>query len=115
MFPLSAMPTSLNTSLSYEIWDEYTRRQYLSKAPDRNPYGDDEEPLKFRDFYVLTKIRFLHQLTVWTLWNPDRIRERMPDHQKESDQLDWVRSPVASDVANTDTMSTAYRRDWLRP
>ena len=75
---------------SYDIWDEYTRRQYLAKAPYLNPYGDEEEPMHFRDFDIFTKIRVLHQLTVWTFWNPDRIRERMPQ-LKDSDQLSWVR------------------------
>jgi hypothetical protein len=40
-----------------EIFDEYTRRQYIAKAPNRNPFGVDEEPLKFNDFDVFTKVR----------------------------------------------------------
>lgn len=76
--------------LSYTIWDEYTRRQYLAKAPHLNPYGAEETPKRFRDFDIVTKIRVLHQLTVWTFWNPDRIREKMPDHPREVDQLEWV-------------------------
>lgn len=82
-------PHSLTPS-SFEIWDEYTRRQYQAKAPDRNPYGDEEEPKKFRHFDIFTKVRILHQLTVWTLWNPDRLRQAMPEHQKEADQTEWV-------------------------
>ena len=86
------------TSTSYTIWDEYTRRQYLAKQPKSNPYGDDEEPKRFRDFDIFTKLRVLHQLTVWVFWNPDRIRERMPDHQRELDQLEWVRIRVSSSL-----------------
>ena len=74
---------------SLEIWDEYTRRQYLSKAPERNPYGDDEQPKKFRDFDIFQKIRVLHQLSVWTFWNADRMREKMD--VTENDQTSWVR------------------------
>jgi DNA-directed RNA polymerase len=74
---------------SVEIFDEYTRRQYLAKAPERNPFGTDEEPLKFADFDVFTKIRILHQLSVWTFWNPDKIREKMPEFNPE-DQSAWV-------------------------
>ncbi|KAK4944186.1 hypothetical protein LTR10_016299 [Elasticomyces elasticus] len=80
---------SSHRGLDLNIWDEYTRRQYLAKAPHLNPYGDEEEPKRFRDFDIFTKIRILHQLTVWTFWNPDRIRERMPEHQREVDQLEW--------------------------
>lgn len=74
---------------SLEIWDDYTRRQYVAKAPARSPYGDDTAPNKFRDFDIFTKIRVIHQLTVWTLWNPDRMREKMPE-DKEGDQIEWV-------------------------
>ena len=71
-------------------WDEYTRRQYIAKAPQLNPYGTEEKPRTFRGFDIFQKIRILHQLTVWTFWNPDRIRERMPE-QKETDQTSWAR------------------------
>ncbi|KIV88824.1 hypothetical protein PV10_08462 [Exophiala mesophila] len=80
---------SSHRGLNHDIWDEYTRRQYRSKAPDRNPYGEDEEPKRFRDFDIFTRVRILHQLTVWTMWNPDRFREKMVDHQREVDQLEW--------------------------
>jgi hypothetical protein len=39
-----------------ELFDEYTRRQYVAKAPERNPFGTDEEPAKFADFDVFTKV-----------------------------------------------------------
>ncbi|KAK5266492.1 hypothetical protein LTR96_008339 [Exophiala xenobiotica] len=80
---------SSHRGLDYNIWDEYTRRQYIAKAPNLNPYGEEETPRRFRDFDIFTKIRVLHQLTVWTFWNPDRIRERMPEHPREVDQLEW--------------------------
>ncbi|OQU98480.1 hypothetical protein CLAIMM_04265 [Cladophialophora immunda] len=80
---------SSHRGLNYDIWDEYTRRQYLAKAPHLNPYGDAEEPKRFRDFDIFTKIRILHQLTIWTFWNPDRIREKMTEHPREVDQTEW--------------------------
>jgi hypothetical protein len=39
-----------------ELFDEYTRRQYVAKAPDRNPFGVEEEPAKFIEFDVPTKV-----------------------------------------------------------
>jgi hypothetical protein len=48
VFPSSIL-TPL-TSYSSEIFDEYTRRQYVAKAPERNPFGTEEEPAKFTDF-----------------------------------------------------------------
>ena len=72
-----------------EIFDEYTRRQYVAKAPHRNPYGTEETPNKFAEFDIVTKLRVLFQLSQWTLMNPDRIRERMPE-AKDTEQIQWV-------------------------
>jgi len=69
-----------------DIFDEYTRRQYQAKAPQRNPFGNEEEPNKFADFDIFTKIRVLHQLSIWTLNNPNPIREKMA----EVDETQWV-------------------------
>ena len=74
---------------SPDIFDEYTRRQYLAKAPARNPFGVDEEPKKFAEFDVFTKLRVLVQLSQWTLINAERMRERMPE-VKDTEQIQWV-------------------------
>lgn len=79
---------------SLDIFDEYTRRQYQAKAPRRNPFGDDEEPNKFADFDVFTKVRVLHQLSIWTLNNPNPIRERMA----EADETEWRMEPLGWDA-----------------
>jgi hypothetical protein len=71
-----------------EIFDEYTRRQFVAKAPTRNPFGAEEEPNKFDDFDVYTKIRVLQQLSIWTLNNPNSIRERLS--ATDSEQTLWV-------------------------
>lgn len=77
-------------TLSFDNFDEYTRRQYNAKAPHLpNPFGHDEVPNKFSEFDVFLKLRVLHQLTIWTFWNPDRIRDKMPE-QREADQTQWV-------------------------
>lgn len=77
------------TMSSPEIFNEYTRRQYVAKAPHRNPFGTEEEPRKFAAFDVFTKIRILVQLSQWTLINADRIKERMPEI-KDNEQTAWV-------------------------
>ncbi|KAL4744469.1 hypothetical protein BDW72DRAFT_88260 [Aspergillus terricola var. indicus] len=80
---------SSHRGLTFDNFDEYTRRQYNTKAPHiPNPFGYDEVPNRFLDFDVFLKLRVLHQLTVWTFWNPDRIRDKMPE-QRETDQLQW--------------------------
>lgn len=71
-----------------EIFDEYTRRQYVAKAPARNPFGTEEEPNKFDDFDIYTKIKVLQQLSTWTLNNPNSIRERLS--ATDGEQTLWV-------------------------
>lgn len=78
---------SSHKGLTPEIFDEYTRRQYVAKAPQHNPFGIDETPNKFDEFDIFTKIRVLQQLSTWTFHNPDRIRERMVE--TDSEQTNW--------------------------
>ena len=59
----------------------------MAKAPHRNPFGEEEEPKKFHDFDIFTRLSVLYQLSQWTLLNPDRIREKATD---EVDQTYWV-------------------------
>lgn len=87
---------SSHRGLTPEIFDEYTRRQYVAKAPERNPFGTKEEPFHFKDFDIFTKIKVLQQLSIWTFNNPDRIRERM-DEQKDSEQTYWRVEPFGWD------------------
>lgn len=96
------------TSGSHELFDEYSRRQFLAKAPEKNPFGSEETPAKFVDFDVFTKvhsmpgrivgkplttlqsqIRVLQLMTQLIMMNPERLRERT-DEQKDADQTSWV-------------------------
>ncbi|KAM3415303.1 hypothetical protein BST61_g8832 [Cercospora zeina] len=85
---------SSHRGLTPEIFDEYTRRQYSAKAPLRNPFGDDEEPTKFNDMDICTRIKVLHQLSIWTLGNADRMRGLMP---QDEDHLNWRIEPLGWD------------------
>lgn len=89
VFPLTCRYLCLIFVFRPDIFDEYTRRQYVAKAPSRNPFGTDETPKKFDNFDVFTKLRVLVQLSQWTLINADRMRERMSE-TKDSDQTQWV-------------------------
>ena len=82
---------SSHRGLTLETFDEYTRRQYVAKAPHRNVFGNQEEPDHFNDFDIFTKIKVLQQLSIWTFGNADRIRNLM-DEQKDSEQAYWVRT-----------------------
>ncbi|MCJ1407633.1 hypothetical protein MMC19_001704 [Ptychographa xylographoides] len=87
---------SSHRGLTPELFDEYTRRQYLAKAPSRNPFGMGEDPAKFNDFDIATKLRVLFQLSRWTLINADRMKERMPE-TKDTDQTAWRIEEVGYD------------------
>ena len=41
---------------SHELFDEYTRRQFLAKAPEKNLFGTEETPARFADFDVFKKV-----------------------------------------------------------
>ncbi|PSK45320.1 hypothetical protein B9Z65_2460 [Elsinoe australis] len=87
---------SSHRGLTPQIFDEYTRRQYTAKAPERNPFGDEEEPLKFAELDIFTKIKVLQQLSVWTLGNADRIRSVMDE--TDAGQLLWRIEPFGWDA-----------------
>jgi hypothetical protein len=91
------------------MFDEYTRRQYVAKAPKRNPFGVEDEPAQFNEFDVFTKIRILQQLSVWTLNNPNPIRERLDE--RESEQISWVGRHQS--VLNILLTISAHRTFWL--
>lgn len=42
---------------SLDQFEEYTRRQYLAKKPEANPFGEEEQATKFDDLSVLTRVR----------------------------------------------------------
>ena len=46
----------LDDNNSDDQFDDYTRRQYLAKKPNANPFGDGEQPVRFVDLPVLTKV-----------------------------------------------------------
>ncbi|KAF2276258.1 uncharacterized protein EI97DRAFT_494312 [Westerdykella ornata] len=86
---------SSHKGLTLEIFDEYARRQYVAKASQRNPFGTEETPNKFDDFDVFTKIKVLQQLSVWTLNNPNSIREKL--NATEREQVNWRIEPIGWD------------------
>ncbi|KPM44790.1 hypothetical protein AK830_g1685 [Neonectria ditissima] len=46
---------SSHRGLTHEIFDEQARKQYATKLPGDNPFGNGEVPAKFSDFDVFTK------------------------------------------------------------
>lgn len=92
--PISRACSRANTHYSPEIFDEYTRRQYIAKAPSRNPFGEAEDPIKFNDMDVRTRIQILQQLSIWTFGNAERIRGMM---SQDEDHLGWRIEPLGWD------------------
>ncbi|KAH7160113.1 hypothetical protein B0J13DRAFT_121428 [Dactylonectria estremocensis] len=88
---------SSHRGLTYEIFDDQARKQFLAKAPSDNPFGDGDVPAKFSEFDVPTKIRVLQQLTQWTMIHPERIRDHM-DEQKDIEQTEWRIEPYGWDA-----------------
>lgn len=54
---------SSHRGLTHDLFDEYSRRQFLAKAPAHNPFGPaDEPPLRFADLDVFTKVSAVTRL-----------------------------------------------------
>ncbi|KAJ4295762.1 hypothetical protein N0V88_004464 [Collariella sp. IMI 366227] len=87
---------SSHRGLTHGLFDEYTRRQFLAKAPEKNPFGTDEIPARFADFDVFTKIRVLQLMTQLVMMNPEKLRERT-EEQKDTDQTNWRIEPYGWD------------------
>ncbi|KAK1688157.1 hypothetical protein BDP55DRAFT_726556 [Colletotrichum godetiae] len=87
---------SSHRGLTHELFDEYTRRQYLARSPEKNPFGTEETAAKFTDFDVLTKVQVLQQMTQWVMARPERVREKM-EEQKDIDQASWRIEPIGWD------------------
>ncbi|POS87604.1 hypothetical protein EPUL_000936 [Erysiphe pulchra] len=104
---------SSHRGLTHDIFDEYTRRQYVAKAPLQNPFGTEKEPIRFKDFDVFTKIRVLQKLTQWTMVNPERIRERTVE-QKDIEQTKWRMEQFGRDSEGRVYMILADNRLYRR-
>ena len=100
------------TLIRHDNFDEYTRRQYLMKGPSKNPFGDDEAPLKFSEFDIFTKLRVLVQLSQWTMINAERMRQYLPE-ATESEQLQWVCVLSCTSQLQLIGLCKAYRTDRL--
>lgn len=112
---------SSHRGLTHDLFDEYTRRQYVSKAPEKpNPFGTDEVPARFADFDVTQKIHVLYQMTQFIMMNAEKLREKMTEQKDaDHDQTSWRIEPFGWD-SNDDTYyvlddNRVYRLTELPP
>ncbi|KAM7197635.1 hypothetical protein V8F20_006525 [Naviculisporaceae sp. PSN 640] len=88
---------SSHRGLTHDLFDEYSRRQFLAKAPNKNPFGTDEIPARFSDFDVFKKIRVLQDMTQLVMMSPERLREKC-EEQKDTEQTNWRIEPYGWDA-----------------
>ncbi|EFX01185.1 phd finger domain protein [Grosmannia clavigera kw1407] len=113
---------SSHRGLTADLFDEYTRRQYVAKAPELpNPFGTDEIPDKFSGFDAFKKVRVLHQMTQFIMMNSEKLREKMAEQKDvvDQDQTSWRIEPFGWD-SNDDTYfvlddNRVYRLKELPP
>jgi hypothetical protein len=105
---------SSHRGLAPEQFEEYTRRQYRSRKPIVNPFGDDDEPKKFWSLDVFTRVQIMHQLSVWVFLHPDRVRDKMKK-AGEKEQLAWVCSSCAAPPRLPLTGPSENGAVWVRP
>ncbi|QSL66421.1 hypothetical protein MERGE_000801 [Pneumocystis wakefieldiae] len=86
---------SSNRHINAENVDFYTRKQFLLRKPEDNPYGNEEIPYSWDSFDIFTKVHVLLQLCEWQLLNPEKFRERVG--ARESDEISWRIDPIGRD------------------
>ncbi|KAJ6259457.1 hypothetical protein Dda_5094 [Drechslerella dactyloides] len=91
---------SSQRGLTIDMFDDYTRRQYLAKKPDANPFGSDILPASFYSLLPEERVRVLHQLCMWILSKPEAFRDKVDPH-KIADQTDWRIDPIGWDSKGT--------------
>ncbi|KAJ4413774.1 hypothetical protein N0V82_008318 [Gnomoniopsis sp. IMI 355080] len=88
---------SSHRGLSHALFDEYTRRQFSAKFPNKkNPFGKAEVAAKFADFDLMEKLRVLWLMTQMIMMKPEHIRPNM-DEQKNDEQTAWRIEPYGWD------------------
>ncbi|KAJ4394251.1 hypothetical protein N0V93_003468 [Gnomoniopsis smithogilvyi] len=88
---------SSHRGLSHALFDEYTRRQFSAKFPNKkNPFGKAEVAARFADFDLMEKLRVLWLMTQMVMMKPEHIRPNM-DEQKNDEQTAWRIEPYGWD------------------
>ncbi|KAI5855676.1 hypothetical protein BZA05DRAFT_389313 [Tricharina praecox] len=92
---------SSHRGLVPEQFEEYARRQYVARKPGMpDPFGDEAEGAarRFVELDVFTRVRILHQLSVWAFQHPERVRDKVKN-AGEKEQLLWRMEPAGYDRA----------------
>ncbi|RFU76036.1 phd-finger domain-containing [Trichoderma arundinaceum] len=87
---------SSQRGLTHASFDEQARKQYMSKSPESNPFGDEDAPSGFAQLDVFTKIKVMQQFTQWIMIRPELLREKMKE-QKDTEQTTWRIEPYGWD------------------
>jgi hypothetical protein len=90
----------LTEACRHDNIDGQAQKQYLARAPDRNPFGSGEHPAKFQDFDIFTKVCML----LYDNWAEGTGRRVA--HDKSAD----CSSPAVHPVVN-DTSGQASRKN----
>ncbi|KAF3928868.1 hypothetical protein ABW20_dc0106102 [Dactylellina cionopaga] len=88
---------SSQRGLTIEMFDDYTRRQYVAKSPAKNPFGMEPDPNSFYSLQPENRVRVLHQLCMWILAKPEAFRDKVDPH-KMIDNTDWRVDPIGWDA-----------------
>ncbi|KAK6529207.1 hypothetical protein TWF281_008390 [Arthrobotrys megalospora] len=87
---------SSQRGLTIEMFDDYTRRQYIHRRSPVNPFGTDPLPISFYHLEPEERVRVLHQLAMWIISNTDSFRSKVDPH-KVMDHTDWRIDPIGWD------------------
>ncbi|KAK6353740.1 hypothetical protein TWF730_008168 [Orbilia blumenaviensis] len=88
---------SSQRGLTIDMFDDYTRRQFINRRVSTNPFGTGPTPLSFYSFSPELRVLVLHQLVMWIVSNTDTFRNKIDPH-KVMDHTDWRIDPVGWDA-----------------
>ncbi|RVD83004.1 uncharacterized protein DFL_007408 [Arthrobotrys flagrans] len=87
---------SSQRGLTIEMFDDYTRRQYVHRRVPVNPFGTGPLPISFYSFEPEQRVLILHQLAMWIISNTDSFRSKIDPH-RVMDHTDWRIDPIGWD------------------
>ncbi|KAK6510362.1 hypothetical protein TWF506_009474 [Arthrobotrys conoides] len=96
MPPLRSLHLSIYSLHRIQMFDDYTRRQYINRRVPVNPFGTGPLPTSFYSFEPEQRVLILHQLAMWIISNTDSFRSKIDPH-KVMDHTDWRIDPIGWD------------------
>ncbi|CED83174.1 Histone acetyltransferase SAGA/ADA, catalytic subunit PCAF/GCN5 and related proteins [Phaffia rhodozyma] len=116
---IAPMMTQLLTSLTLDKridktnWVRHLRLQYLSRSPETNALGTEEEPRDWPELGLGDKLRAMHDLCEWQLVDCERFRGLVLNGEPD-EEISWRIHPVGWDAKGNTFWLFDDSRLWVQ-